>query len=489
MFLKVKNAVLSAIVASTVSMSAHSMANNDDLPDLGTSALTTLSIEKEKRLGAIIYEQFQGSAPLLHDPLIKEYINALGNRLVVHADSVKFPFTFFVVNESSINAFAFYGGHIGLQTGLIAAAETESQLASVLAHEIAHVTQRHIARRQEQSAANSGMTIAGFIGALLLAAISPQAVMASMMATSAGAQQAMINYTRSNEQEADNVGMGILANAGFDPAASAQFFAKLQEQVRYKTAIPAFLVTHPLPESRISDARLRALQYERKFYSESLEFLLIKARINARFGNNTKNSSERINHLQTLIDKSSATKKFAFEYEMLLRLVDDKQYDKAHSLWAKLNKSYPSNLYLLDTYTDLMTAQKNFEPAINALKKAYEIRPNNSIVTLNLANTYLAAKMEQESIELLEYYLLVKPNDFLATQMLTDAYKQSKNMAKYHATKAELYALMARYSQAISFADKAMSYLGKKDNTEISRLQALKRLYRKRLNYIQDIRG
>lgn len=490
MFSTIKSVISGAIVSTLIVASANSMANDNGLPDLGTSALTALSIEKEKRLGEVIYEQFRGNANILHDPLVKEYINDLGNRLVAHADDVKFPFTFFVVNEPSINAFAFYGGHIGIQSGLIDAAETESQLASVLAHEIAHVTQRHIARRKQAANENAPLTLAGFIGAILLAAVSPQAVMASLMATSAGSQQAMINHTRSNEMEADRIGMNILVNSGYDPAASAEFFEKLQEQIRYKTKLPPFLVTHPLPDSRVSDARLRAMQYERKFYSDNIDFLLIKARVRARFVTNysKEDLKSEIKDLNNRIAKASAIRKFALQYELLLRLVDSKQFDKATDLYSQMVEKAPNNMFLLDTYTDLMTASKQYDKAISKLKKAYELKPNNSIVTLNLANTYLEAESYQQAIELLEYYLIGKPNDFLATQMLMEAYNKVKNMAKYNSTKAELYALMARYGEAIGLADKAMSFLGKNDNTEISRLQALKRQYRERLNYIQDLK-
>lgn len=490
MFSTIKTVVSASLLSTAIFASAHSMANQSDLPDLGTSALTALTIEKEKRLGDVIYEQFRGNANILHDPLIKEYINDLGNRLVAHADDVKFPFTFFVVNEPSINAFAFYGGHIGIQSGLIDAADSESQLASVLAHEIAHVTQRHIARRKQAANENAPLTLAGFIGALLLAAVSPQAVMASLMATSAGAQQAMINYTRGNELEADRIGMTILANSGYDPNASAEFFEKLQAQIRYKTKLPPFLITHPMPDSRVSDARLRAMQYERKFYSDKIDFLLVKSRIRARFSGELGEQalSDVITDLNNRIEKSSSTKKFALQYELLLRLVDNKQFKEAERLYETMYKLAPNNLFLLDTYTDLMSASKQYDKAIVKLKKAYEVMPNNSIVTLNLANTYLQAGQYQQAIELLEYYLISKPKDFLATQILMESYKKSKNMAKYNGTKAELYALMARYGEAISFADKAMSFLGKNDNTEISRLQALKRQYRERLSYIQDLK-
>ena len=132
-----KKSVVSLVAAAVLSLSISATAN--DLPDLGASALTVLSIEKEKRLGDVLFNEMRGHAGVLKDPLTQEYLNTLGNRLVAHANDVKFPFTFFAIHSNDINAFAFYGGHIGIHTGLIAEADTESQFASVIGHEIAHV--------------------------------------------------------------------------------------------------------------------------------------------------------------------------------------------------------------------------------------------------------------------------------------------------------------------------------------------------------------
>lgn len=486
--IKTKFSSISAAAIFIFSASAHSMTLDNELPDLGASALSTLSIEKEKQLGNIIFDQLRGQTAILQDPIIIEYINDLGNRLVAKSNDVNFPFTFFGVNNSQINAFAFYGGYIGVHTGLIAKSENESQLASVLAHEIAHVTQRHLARSKEAASNRAPLTLAGIVGSIILAAVSPQLVMASMMATTAGTQQAMINYTRGNEQEADRIGMNILANSGYDPYAAAEFFTKLQEQVRYKSNIPAFLVTHPLPDTRVTDARLRAQQYEKKFYTDSLDFLLVKARIDARYVKNEADNSDTT----TLVDrikKTSGNKRFALQYQLLLTLVDNKKIDKAFKIWEKLNEYAPGNLFLLDTYSDLAIAAQTPEVALDALAKAYKNKPNNYVVTLNYANVALEAKQYSKAIELLEYFLLKKPNDLLATQMLVDAYKDSKNMAKYNITKGELYALMARYNEAITFLDRALAMMGKSDKAEVSRIQALKYQYRERQQYIKDIKG
>ncbi len=486
--LKKLNATISAFILSSCFLfSASSIADNsNELPDLGASALTVLSIEKEKQLGEVIFNQLQGRASLLYDPLVIEYLNSVGNKLVAHSQDVKFPFTFFTVNSPDINAFAFYGGYIGVHTGLIANAETESQLASVLGHEIAHVTQRHLARKKQASVQNSNLTLAGIVGSILLAAVNPQAMMGALLATTAGAQQSMINYTRANEQEADNIGMNILANAGYDPYAAAEFFGKLQEQQRYKNKLAPFLVTHPMADSRVTDAKLRAQQYTKKFYPDSIDFLLMRARIMARY---IHDKDHVVQLFEDAVDKLQGNRKFAAQYGLALAYLDTGDLDAAERLLNQLEKKTANNLYILDAQSDLFIAQQKPQDIIEKLTYAYQLRPNNSVVTLNYANVLIKSKRTNKAIQILEYYLLSKPNDYLATQLLRDAYKADENMVRYHITSAELSALRADYRSAIKSADIALNLLTANEIAEVKRVEALKIKYRARDKYIKNIKG
>ncbi|NVK25863.1 MAG: M48 family metallopeptidase, partial [Gammaproteobacteria bacterium] len=440
----------------------------------------------EKRLGEIIYDQLRGQTAVLNDPLIHEYINSLGNRLVAHSQDVKFPFTFFTINSPDINAFAFYGGHIGVHTGLIATAETESQLASVLAHEIAHVTQRHLARRKQAASQQSNMTLAGIVGSILLAAVNPQAMIGALMATTASAQQSMINYTRGNEQEADNIGMNVLATAGFDPYASAEFFAKLQEQQRYKTKQFPFLVTHPLADSRVTDARLRAQQYEKRFYADSLDFLLINARILARY---IYDKDQAVELFQEKVKQERGNKLYAAKYGLALAYLDRDELKASEKILKELDELSPNSLYVLDALSDVHIGKKQPEKYLEKLAYAYQLRPNNSVVTLNYANVLLEAKKTDKATQILEYYLLSKPNDYLAMQLLRSAYKQAEKTARYHTTSAELAALRADYRAAIQSVDLALMSMTSDDKAEVARLEALKIEYRTRQRYIKNIKG
>ena len=256
-----KSLLLSGLLSTMLLFSSSSNAQTDfKLPDLGSSALEVLPIDKEKALGKVMMMQIRGGSPIVQDPVLDEYISSLGNKLVANANNVRFPFTFFMIDNQAINAFAFYGGHVGIHTGLIAQSDNESQLASVLGHEIAHVTQRHLARRLQHQKDNSALTVAGIVTGILAAIIAPDAGMAILSASSTQAGLSQLSHSRKAEQEADRFGMQTLYNAGFDPSQAGAFLTKLSNQVRFQTKPPAFLLTHPLPDSRVSDVRLRAQQ-------------------------------------------------------------------------------------------------------------------------------------------------------------------------------------------------------------------------------------
>ncbi|MFQ3338840.1 MAG: putative Zn-dependent protease, partial [Colwellia sp.] len=251
-------------IATATSFNASAIDNQNNrnkLPDIGISGYSVLSIDKELQIGQAMMRQLRGSQPLVQDPVLIEYINHLGNSLVKNAQGVNYAFEFFLINNNELNAFAFFGGHVGIHSGLVTTADTESELASVIAHEISHVTQRHLARRLESQSQTQSLTMAAMLSSILLTLVNPTVGMAALSASMAVSQQASINYTRGNEQEADRVGIALLASSNFDPQGAASFFSKMSTKYRYASKPPAMLLTHPLPESRIVDARQRALNY------------------------------------------------------------------------------------------------------------------------------------------------------------------------------------------------------------------------------------
>lgn len=234
------------------------------LPDIGSPADAILSKSEEARIGRAIMNQIRNSGALVEDPQVNEYVNEIGHRIAAFANDGGREFTFFVVDEPSINAFALPGGYIGVHTGLIEATRNESELAGVLAHEVAHVTQRHIARAIHASQRQSILSTALMLGAIAAAAAGAggDVVQGAMSVAQGTAAQQQINFTRSNEYEADRVGIEALADAGFDPGGMASFFEVISRGTRpVEARVPEFLRTHPVGSARIAEARGRARDY------------------------------------------------------------------------------------------------------------------------------------------------------------------------------------------------------------------------------------
>ncbi|MDF0535763.1 M48 family metallopeptidase [Shewanella yunxiaonensis] len=447
MFSCFKRLILTSVAAASLGVCAHSFASSDDLPDLGTAASHALSIDKEMIYGDAYMRVIRAQAPVLYDPLLAQYITELGNRLVAHANNVRTPFYFFMLQNDEINAFAFFGGHVAVHTGLFLYADNESEMASVLAHEISHVTQRHLARSIEAQQKTGPVTLAGMLGAILLTIAAPQAGMAALASTQALSAQSQINYTRQHEQEADRFGMQTMVAAGFDPNAAATFFSKLAAKYRYTSKPPQMLLTHPLPESRISEARDRAAQYPHITVAPSLNFHLAKARIQVRFSSYTDTA------VLSLFNEQLAKKDYVFKeaalYGKALALFRMKDYKGAEAIIDPLLKQDPDNLFYLDTKTDLLTEAKKYDQAIKLLEAQRQMRPSSLVINTNLANAYLEDKQAAKAIPILEQMTFDDKENLLPFQMLNEAYEQTGNKAMQYYEKAEVMALRADFSGAI----------------------------------------
>ncbi len=257
---------------------------NDDirLPDMGSPADAILSRTDEARLGRQIMVSVRASGQVIEDPLINEYVSDVGSRIAAQTNDGKHKFTFFVVDDPAINAFALPGGYIGIHTGLLEATRNEHELAGVVAHEIAHVTQRHIARAIHASSRQSIISTALMLGALIAGAAGAggDAVGGLASVAQGTAVQQQINFTRSNEYEADRIGISAMAAAGFDPHGMASFFEVLSRQTTtpIESRVPEFLRTHPVTTTRISEARGRAIRYTIETAPDSVGYGIARIR-------------------------------------------------------------------------------------------------------------------------------------------------------------------------------------------------------------------
>lgn len=456
MFRQLKRTLVATLIAALSAGSvAPAWADSIDstLPDMGTSAGSTLSIGQEMQMGDYYVRQLRGSAPLINDPLLVQYINSLGMRLVAHADSVKTPFHFYLVNNDEINAFAFFGGNVVLHSALFRYTDNESQLASVMAHEISHVTQRHLARAMEDQKRNAPLTWAGVLGSILLAMANPQAGMGALTGTLAGTQQGLISFTQQNEQEADRIGIQVLQRAGFDPQAMPTFLEKLLDQSRYSTRPPEILLTHPLPESRLSDARNRANQMRPVVVQSSEEFYMAKARTLGMY------NSGRNQLTSDLLDgwsKGNVREQRAAQYGRALQAMEAKNYAEAAKTLQPLLNASPNNAWYIDLATDIDLGQSKSADAIKRLNAASELK-TNPVLQLNLANAYLEGGQPAEAARILNRYTFTNKEDVNGWDLLAQAEAALNNRDQELAARAEGLALVGKLDQAITLLSSASS--------------------------------
>ncbi len=471
MMLKRTRSLVCLCISTAVCLPSLSYANNTiELPDIGTVAGSTLTIDQELIYGDAYMRMLRNSKPIINDPVLNEYIDTLGHKLVANADDVKTPFTFFMIRDRNINAFAFFGGYVAIHSGLFLHAQTESELASVMAHEIAHVTQRHLARSMEEQARRSPATMAALAGSLLLAIAAPEAGIAALTATTAGNIQSQINYTRSNEKEADRFGIATLAKSGFDVRAMPRFFGRLADEYRYASTPPPMLLTHPLPEDRITDSRERAQHYPSVNLKPDLDYHLARARIVARYaGIDSEAALDWFTRTQN--KTSDPALNVAFDYGKALVYVDSKQYDKAKPILEKLLKSEPNNRFYLDTMSDLYIATNQTELAKTMLENALKQTPNNAVLTINYANALLKKDQFNDAIRVLQRYTHDNPNDTNGWHLLSEANNRNGNEQEDLAARAEILALRANWNEAIRLYTQA-SQLAKLGSLEQARYDA-----------------
>ncbi|MFS1875231.1 M48 family metalloprotease [Enterovibrio norvegicus] len=443
-----KKAKISILVASLALPSPAIATTYSDLPDIGTAAAGTLTVEKEIEYGDAYMRILRGSQPIVSDPLLSEYVSSLGASLLANANDVKTPFEFFLIRNRDTNAFAFFGGHVALHTGLFLHAKTESELASVVAHEIAHLTQRHLARAMEQQARQSPLTMAALVGSLLLAIAAPQAGIAAAQATTAASIQSRINYTRSNEKEADRIGIETLSRSGFDANAMPTFFTRMADQYRFASTPPQFLLTHPLPDSRITDSRSRAQQYPQRSVPLSPNYQLARARVIARFAG--IDSAAALDWFNRNSKSASPALKQSMNYGKALVYIDSRQFEKATALLTPLLKRQPNNPFFLDAATDLDVNQKKYDSAINRLNHALETQPNNAVLLLNRDYALVNAGRFKEAISGLLKYTHRYPADTNGWSLLQEASDSHGDRAGALAAQGELYALQGRWHKAIN---------------------------------------
>ena len=433
-------AILMVFLFSIVFGTQYSLADSIDLPDIGDSTGSLLSPEFERRLGQSFLNHVRRHTPIQDDPEIETYIQSIGYRLVANSDNNERQFTFFVINDSLINAFAAPGGIVGINAGVILNSDTESELAAVMAHEVAHVTQKHMARGAEAQSKMSVPMMAAMLGAILVATQNPEAGQAAIVAIQGGAAQAQINFTRGNEQEADRIGMQLLERSGFNPRGMPSFFEKLQKQSRYTAQAPEFLRSHPLTSSRIADAKARSEVFPiNKKYEESTSYEFIRAKLIVISHRDPKDAVKYFEHQikKEIFPKDVA----ALSYGHALAMTAVGNYKGARQQLLALLQEQPENSSFLLAIAALETSAGNFNEAFRYYAIMRNLYPDYRPVVLSYTKALLQANRPNEAKEILKHYGKYHEPDLTFYDYLTRAEEESGDSVEAGIANAEYYYL------------------------------------------------
>ncbi|MFK8030380.1 MAG: M48 family metalloprotease [Gammaproteobacteria bacterium] len=394
-----KHLLLLIVASFSLSVFAN---KNSDLPDLGLSASARISSTQEYQLGRAIVRDLQLRGAILQDPELTAYIQALGNRIAVHAHDGEQRFTFFVVNDPDINAFALPGGFIGIHTGLLAATRNENELAGVISHEIAHVSQKHIARMIESQSQTSVLTTAATLAALLVGALTGadgQAIGAAVQVAQGAAIQQRINFTRDNEYEADRVGINFLYEAGFDPQGMPDFFNTLSRRSGVAgQQVPEFLRTHPVTSNRIAETRNRAALLPSRQVPSSMSYSLAKARLNVL---SESNSVKALNKLEARIEGHPSEERDDVQYAYGLALIKAGKTSRAVELIEPLFERNQNTVAHHILYGEALFADGQTEAAVTRLKRSQILFPRNVPLTMSHSSILIEADEPDEARELM----------------------------------------------------------------------------------------
>jgi len=467
-----KNCV-SLAAACLLPLLAHAAEVN--LPDMGSPADAILSKTDEAQIGRAIMHSIRGSGQLVEDPLIAEYVNEIGHRVAAYANDGDHKFTFFVIDDPVINAFALPGGFIGIHTGLLEATRSEDELAGVLAHEIAHVTQRHIARAVHANQRQSLLSTAIMLGAIVAGAAGAGSdVVQGGIAVAQGSQaQAQINFTRSNEYEADRIGISALADAGFDPQGMASFFEVISRSSGSgEFKVPEFLRTHPVSSDRIAESRGRAREYPPVRTTDSKNYGIARARLLVAKQNTAEDAVsffERQNY-EFMTD--------AQRYGLAVAYTRNGDHQKANRIFEELVNREPEVIAYHIGLAQSQLAQEQIDAAVRTFEKARELFPRNTPLIVHYAEALLQLGRPQYAHEMLLDLLNNTPPTPDQVRLIARAADEAGESAEAYYYMAEYRFMIGDLLGGVSFLQRALSV------PELNEIQRIR--FESRIDFIRE---
>lgn len=411
-------------------LSATSPMAQNTLPNLGTVAESALPQAEENRIGREILRSLRDDGDVIDDAEVQAYLARLGGRLAAVTMTPSIDFSFFVVNDRSINAFALPGGVIGVHSALLLSAQSEGELASVLAHEMAHVTQRHLARMQEGAGGRQLLVLAAILAGILASNSSHGDLSAGVVNAGiglAGSQQ--LAYSRDFEREADRMGMQYLAAAGFDARNMAQFFERLQQSNRHSdNNALGFLRTHPLTGERISEAQDRALAYPLRMRADSTDFLLMREKLRLM----TYGAPETEQYYRNALSSGRFLNQGAVQYGLARTLLQLGQFDAAEQARGEARRLLPLHPALLLLQGDILRARGRLDAALAAYQQGLQQFPSDNPLWLAQIDTLLQAGRSDEAGQSVALALKRYPDNAALWRLAARSYGERQPL-RYHA--------------------------------------------------------
>jgi predicted Zn-dependent protease len=475
-----RNYLLAAVVATVCVAAAPGYANIDDLPDIGSPSDAVLSRKLEAQIGRQVYYSLLQSGAVINDPELQEYIQSVGMQLVGYADSSGQRFRFFIVDSPVINAFALPGGYIGVHTGLLMATANESELAGVLAHEISHVTQRHISRAVFANQRASTLSLAAMLGAILVGVatgVDPGLIQGAVGAAQGLSVEQQISFTRSNEKEADRVGLGLLADAGFDPMGMPRFFETMgrSSATLSENRAPEFLLTHPLSSDRTAETRDRARNLPRNDAVDSDGYSIARARVKLLTASRPEVALEYFREEGTKPDKVGSLE---VEYGIALAQLE---LGNANAAKKRLTTLRNNNEGVIAFHSALAISQSNLgerDAAFETFQTAMDLFPRSVPLTVRYAETLLRFGEAAEAHAILLDLLNQVPPTLEQIRLIALAANAAGDTSDAHYYMAEYHAMSGNLRLAIDQLRLALS------TPELDSVQRAR--YRARLDEFQQ---
>ena len=421
-------------------------ASGNELPDLGDASQSTISIAQERRLGENIMRQIRSSRAYLDDPEVADYLNKIGFTLVSAGPDPGDHFEFFAVDDNSVNAFALPGGFIGVHTGLLLVAQSESELASVLAHEIAHVTQKHIARMLAAQQRSGLASMAALAVAILAARSNAQLSQAAIATAQAGAIQTQLNYSRDHEREADRIGLQIVEASGFDAHAMPVFLERLQRSSRlYEGGAPSYLRTHPLTFERVADVQNRTQSLPFRQVPDSAAFHMVRARLSVL----QAVPREAVDSFATMLNEKKYAHEAAARYGLVFALLRAGNLARASTELPKLEALARTDPMVMALAAHLNIERGAVAQGLDTYRRALALHPGRRALVYGYAAALLDQGQPQEAVDFLSQRLDKSAPDPRLYELQARAYAALGKRTLRHRAQAEAYLLRGSVGAAI----------------------------------------